>query len=160
FAKICNINPREEFSGAVLRSWLQLILAICSKVKVQYLPSEQFVQSDLNELKDFQNLVDQHFLSEKGPAFYAGLLNMSPNALSKRIKSRLHLTTSRIMQERVILEAKKQILLTRKSMKEMTAELNLDDEFYVRTVFQKHTGVSRTGFRGEAGLSIVGDLYR
>lgn len=160
FAKICNINPREEFSGAVLRSWLQLILAICSKVKVQYLPSEQFVQSDLNELKDFQNLVDQHFLSEKGPAFYAGLLNLSPNALSKKIKSQFNKTPSRIIQERVILEAKKQIHLTRKSMKEIAAELNFEDEFYFSKYFKKHTGVSPTQFREETGISIVADLYK
>src|SRR5690606_29164810 len=128
--------------------------------KVLYLPSDHLIQNDLKELKDFQNLVEQHFRIEKSPAFYAGLLNMSPNALSKKIKLQFNKTPSRIIQERVILEAKKLIHLTRKNMKEIAAELNFDDEFYFSKYFKKHTGVSPTKFRDETGISIVADLYK
>ena len=36
FDKIKEINPEEDFSEAILRSYLQLILAICSKVKSKF----------------------------------------------------------------------------------------------------------------------------
>lgn len=160
FSKIKEINPAEDFSGAVLRSYLQLILAICSKVKSKFLPGENLMQKDFKELKDFQNLVEQHFLKEKSPAFYADLLHISPNTLSKKIKAEFLKTPSQIIQERVILEAKKQIHLTRKSMKEIAADLNFEDEFYFSKYFKKHTGISPTQFREETGISIVADLYK
>ena len=160
FSKIKAINPNEDFSAAVLRSYIQLILAISSKVKSEYLPKEDLKQKDFKELKNFQNMVEQHFLKEKSPAFYAGLLHISPNSLSKKIKSEFSKTPSQIIQERVILEAKKQIHLTRKSMKEIAAELNFEDEFYFSKYFKKNTGISPTHFREETGISIVADLYK
>lgn len=160
FSKIKEINPSEDFSGAVLRSYLQLILAICSKVKSKFLPEKDLIKKDFTELKDFQNLVEQHFLVEKSPAFYADLLHISPNALSKKIKAEFKKTPSQIIQERVILEAKKQIHLTRKPMKEIAAALNFEDEFYFSKYFKKHTGISPTQFREEAGISVVADLYK
>lgn len=160
FLKIKNTIPEEDFSVAVLRSYLQLILAICSKEKSKFLPQKGLIQKDCSELKDYQNLVEQHFLTEKSPAFYADLLHLSPNSLSKKIKAEFNKTPSKIIQERVILEAKKQIHLTRKSMKEIAAELNFEDEFYFSKYFKKHTGISPTQFREETGISIVADLYK
>ena len=157
FHKIQEINPEEDFSEAILRSYLQLILAISSKVKSKFLPKKDLAQNDFSELKAFQNLVDEHFLKEKSPAFYADLLHISPNTLSKKIKAEFSKTPSQIIQERVILEAKKQIHLTRKSIKEIAAELNFEDEFYFSKYFKKHTGVSPTKFREEVGISVVAD---
>lgn len=160
FLKIDNTNPNEDFAVAVLRSYLQLILAICSQVKSKFLPEKELIQKDFSGLKDFQNLVEQHFFTEKSPAFYADLLHLTPNSLSKKIKAQFNKTPSQIIQERVILEAKKQIHLTRKSMKEIAAELNFEDEFYFSKYFKKHTGISPTQFREETGISIVADLYK
>ncbi|KMQ70370.1 helix-turn-helix domain-containing protein [Chryseobacterium koreense] len=158
FSKIEEIDPNEEFSGAVLRSYLQLILAISSKVKSKLLTKNDLVQQDLAQLKTFQSLVELHYTREKSPAFYADLLHISPNTLSKKIKTEFHKTPSQIIQERVILEAKKQIHLTRKSIKEIAAELHFEDEFYFSKYFKKHTGISPTKFREEVGISVVADL--
>ena len=158
FVKIKEINPEEDFSEAILRSYLQLILAISSKVKSKFLKEKELIKQEFSELKTFQNLVEEHFLKEKSPSFYAGLLHISPNTLSKKIKTEFSKTPSQIIQERVILEAKKQIHLTRKSIKEIASELNFEDEFYFSKYFKKHTGVSPTKFREEVGISVVADL--
>jgi AraC-like DNA-binding protein len=160
FSKIKKVDTQEDFSEAILQSYLQLILAICSKEKNKMLPDKDLVNDDFKELKSFQNLVEKHFLSEKSLKFYADLLHITPNTLSKKIKSRFNKTPSQIIQERVILESKKQIHLTRKSFKEIAIELNFSDEFYFSKYFKKHTGVSPTHFRKEAGISIVADLYK
>lgn len=160
FSKIKRVDLQEDFSEAVLQSYLQLILAICSKEKNKMLPDKDLIQDDFKELKSFQNLVEKHFIAEKGLSFYADLLHITPNTLSKKIKSRFNKTPSQIIQERVILESKKLIHLTRKSFKEIALELNFSDEFYFSKYFKKHTGVSPTHFRKEAGISVVADLYK
>lgn len=158
FNKIQNTNPSEEFSNAVLRSYLQLILALSSKTKNQILKEHNQEVEDLEELKTFQNLVEQHFLNEKSPAFYAGLMHISPNTLSKKIKKEFHKTPSQIIQARVVLEAKKKIHLTRKSIKEIAAEMNFEDEYYFSKYFKKNTGISPKQFRDDVGISVVADL--
>ncbi|MDO5616761.1 MAG: helix-turn-helix domain-containing protein [Cruoricaptor ignavus] len=158
FQKMKMVDVTEVFSDAVLKSYLQLILAICSREKSKILSKNEISTDEFSELKVFQNLVNQHFLKEKSPAFYAGLLNISPNTLSKKIKTEFGKTPSQIIQERVILEAKKQIHLTRKSIKEIATEMNFEDEFYFSKYFKKYTGVSPTKFREKVGISVVADL--
>lgn len=160
FSKIQEVNHNEDFSGSVLQSYLQLILAISSREKNKLLPDKELIKDDLNELKSFQNLVEEHFLSEKNLSFYADLLHVTSNTLSKKIKSKFNKTPSQIIQERVILEAKKQIHLTRKSIKEIAVELNFNDEFHFSKYFKKYVGISPSQFRKETGISIVADLYK
>lgn len=160
FSKIKEVNYLEDFSGSVLQSYLQLILAISSREKNKLLPDKGLAKNDFNELKSFQNLVEEHFLIQKNLSFYADLLNITSNTLSKKIKSKFNKTPSQIIQERVILEAKKQIHLTRKSFKEIAVELNFNDEFHFSKYFKKYVGISPTQFRKEAGISIVADLYK
>lgn len=160
FSKIQEVNHNEDFSGSVLQSYLQLILAISSREKNKMLPDKELIKDDFTELKSFQNLVEEHFLSEKNLSFYADLLHVTSNTLSKKIKSKFNKTPSQIIQESVILEAKKQIHLTRKSIKEIAVELNFNDEFHFSKYFKKYVGISPTQFRKEAGISIVADLYK
>jgi len=160
FSKIKEVNYDEDFSGSVLQSYLQLILAISSREKNKLLPDKEIIKDDFNELKLFQNLVEEHFIVEKSLSFYADLLHVTSNTLSKKIKSKFNKTPSQIIQERVILEAKKQIHLTRKSIKEIAVELNFNDEFHFSKYFKKYVGISPTQFRKETGISIVADLYK
>ena len=160
FSKIQEADYHEDFSGSVLQSYLQLILAISSREKNKLLFDKELIKDDFNDLKSFQNLVEEHFLSEKSLSFYADLLHVTSNTLSKKIKSKFNKTPSQIIQERVILEAKKQIHLTRKSIKEIAIELKFNDEFHFSKYFKKYVGISPTQFRKEAGISIVADLYK
>lgn len=160
FLKIKEVNHNEDFSGSVLQSYLQLILAISSREKNKLLPDKEIIKDEFNELKSFQNLVEEHFIVEKSLSFYADLLHVTSNTLSKKIKSKFNKTPSQIIQERVILEAKKQIHLTRKSIKEIAVELNFNDEFHFSKYFKKYVGISPTQFRKETGISIVADLYK
>ena len=64
-------------------------------------------------------------------------------------------TPSKIIQERLVLEAKKLLHLSYKSIKEIASELNFEDEFYFSRYFKKEVGLSPKKFRDEVGISVV-----
>ncbi len=60
--------------------------------------------------------------------------------------------------ERIILEAKKKLHLTRQSIKEIAYALNFTDEFYFSRFFKNFVKVSPQTYREKTGISIVADL--
>jgi len=147
---------QDSYSQAVARTYLQLILALSSKAKIA-----SAIEADLSEkavfptILKFKALLEKHFKEERTPAFYAAQLGMTPNTFSKKCKLQFQKPPSFLIQERVILEAKKLIHLSLKSMKEIAAELNFDDEHYFSRYFKKHTGISPTAFRESVGIAQI-----
>ena len=153
------LNFTDSFSDAVARAYLQLILAVGSRIKTRTLSSIKN-ESSRHPIFQFQALLESHFLNERQPSFYANQLSISVNSFSKKCREHFRRSPSEMIVERVIMEAKKMIHLTYKSMKEISAELNFADENYFSRYFKKHTGVSPTTFRESVGISIVADLSR
>ncbi|WP_018628569.1 helix-turn-helix domain-containing protein [Niabella aurantiaca] len=143
------------FSAAVLKAYLQLVLALCSKEKRAFLDKRTMQMPVPAGDRDFQQLLEQHYLTERTPAFYAAQLSLSVDAFSKKIRRRFGKTPSQLIQDRVILEAKKLLHLTRRSVKEIAAQLEFDDVFYFSRYFKKYTGCAPTYFREQTGISIV-----
>ncbi len=145
-------NP---FSESIIKTYLQLILAICSKEKSIALNFEQINTTVSKEVLSFQHLLEIYFLTERSVAFYASKLALSPNSFSKKIKQQLIKTPTQLIQERVVLEAKKLLHLTHKSVKEIAFELNFEDEFYFSRYFKKSVGLSPLHYRKNVGISIA-----
>lgn len=146
---------RKQFSEAVLRSYLQLFLAICSREKSVQLENQLAHQPLEPQVLDFQQLLELHFLSERSPSFYAEKLALSPSAFSRKVKQQFGKTPGKIIQERVNLEARKLLHLTRRSIKEIAADLHFDDEYYFSRYFKKELGMSPTHYREQVGISVV-----
>lgn len=147
-------------SDIVLKSLLQLFLAKSSQVKNRELEDDSHNSLRDDEMERFKQLLETNFLTLRKPSDYADLLTMSPNNLTKRCTRYFKKTPSQLITERLILEAKKQLHLTRKSIKEIAYNLNFQDEFYFSRVFKKHTNESPQTFRDKTGISIVADFYR
>lgn len=144
---------------AVVRAYLQLILALCSKIKSEHNVIDEGKNIHHPVVK-FKTLLECNFNKERQPSFYADQMGISPNNFSKICKQHFLKSPSILIQERVILEAKKLIHLSYKSMKQIAVELNFDDENYFSRYFKKHTGVTPSAFRNNVGISIVADLSK
>lgn len=156
FSKVKNeTKSANEFSGAILRAYLQLILALSSKEKNTLLNIKRPEDTEMHEVAQFQNLLEQHFINERSPTFYASQFFLSTSAFGKKVKKHLGKTPSQLIQDRVILEAKKLLHLTHKSIKEIASELNFEDEFYFSRYFKKNVGLSPLHYRENVGISIV-----
>ncbi|MDO5523576.1 MAG: helix-turn-helix domain-containing protein [Bacteroidia bacterium] len=143
----------EVFSESILKAYLQLILALCSKQKQLQIIEEKNTLND--DVVSIQQLIDTFFLQERSPSFFASALSLSPSAFTKKVKQYFGKTPTQLIQDRVVLEAKKLLHLTYKSIKEISAELNFDDEFYFSRYFKKNVGLSPAHYREKVGISIV-----
>ncbi|WP_228463075.1 helix-turn-helix domain-containing protein [Chryseobacterium cheonjiense] len=97
--------------------------------------------------KSFRLLLEKNYRINKRPGEYADQLHISTAYLNECIKNITGLPVSRHIQERIILEAKRYLYHTRKSVKEISFELGYDDHTYFSKLFKKITGMSALSFR-------------
>lgn len=149
-----------SFDKSVMTAYLQLLLAIASRMKTRQLARYSLLSSLDEKMEEFKRLIDSRFLVMQKPSDYAQALRMRSNELTKRCRKAFGKTPSSLINERIILEAKKKLHLTRLSVKEVAFELNFTDEHYFSRYFKKEVGYSPLKFRQLAGISIVADLSR
>ena len=148
----------ETLSDIVPRAYLQLFLAKSSSIKMNAVSNKNNERDELME--QFSQLLDEHYLNLRKPADYAELLSMSRDNFTRRCTRYFRKSPSQLIQEKLILEAKKQLHLTRQSIKEIAYNLQFQDEFYFSRVFKKFTKVSPQAFRDKTGISIVADMSK
>jgi YesN/AraC family two-component response regulator len=103
-------------------------------------------------LQNLKEAIEKDFKSKHTPHDYAVLLNISPNALAKITKNHFNKTLTNLITERIIIEAKRELYLTNKSIKEIAYELGYDDEFYFSRFFKKNTDIAPKVYRETVGF--------
>lgn len=144
-------------SEIILRAYLQLFLAKSSSIKLKAIAGQNDKPLKDEQMERFRKLLDENFFTLHKPSDYAELLAMTPDNFTKRCTRYFKKTPSQLIQERLILEAKKQLHLTHKSIKEIAWNLKFEDEFYFSRVFKKFTKVSPQAFRDKTGISVAAD---
>ena len=79
-------------------------------------------------------------------------LDISPNALAKIVKTHLNKTLTELITERIIVEAKRELYFTNKTIKEIAYHLGYTDEFYFSRLFKSHTDISPQLYRETVGF--------
>jgi AraC family transcriptional regulator, transcriptional activator of pobA len=147
-------------SDMILKAYLQVLLAKCSSVKLKTLENQQIKNSKDDKMEKFRLLLDKHYLSLHKPNDYAELLSLSTNTLSKKSIKYFGKTPSQLIQDRLILEAKKLLHLTTLSIKEIAYQLQFSDEYYFSRFFKKCTQLSPQTFRTKGGISEIAYLSK
>ncbi len=140
----------------LLVSYLKIFLINASRAKVEQQPEVLATVSDSKEpfkLQKLKNLIETHFKTKHSASEYAELLNISPKALAKITKSHFDKTLTNLITERIIIEAKRELYLTNKSVKEIAYMLGYDDEHYFSRFFKNKVDVSPTIFRKTIGFA-------
>jgi AraC-like DNA-binding protein len=92
-------------------------------------------------------LVERHYRERHAPADYARLLHITPKALARFTKAHFGRTMTEIIRERLLIDAKWDLLHTLKPVKQIARELGFSDELYFSRFFKKATGRAPTAFR-------------
>jgi AraC-like DNA-binding protein len=145
----------------LLISYMKIFLISASRSKTQQQPHAIPSAGGNIEPVVMQNLkkaIEEDFKSKHTPGEYAVLLNISPNALAKITKKHFNKTLTNLITERIIIEAKRELYLTNKSIKEVAWELGYDDEYYFSRFFKKNVHISPQMYRETVGFGKA-ELY-
>ncbi|MEL1239445.1 helix-turn-helix domain-containing protein [Flavobacterium flavipallidum] len=99
------------------------------------------------KIKNLEQLLEQKYKEEKSAAFYASELNITLKHLNRICKDILKKTTTEVIVNRVILEAKRMLLDKNWTVNEIAFVLGYDDYSYFSRLFKKHSGMTPTEFR-------------
>lgn len=95
----------------------------------------------------FRQLLEQNFSNVHTVQEYAGLLNISARTLTKYVNQSAHCSPLQIINDRIALEAKRQLLHTSLNIKEIAYELGFEDPSYFVKFFKRLTGIMPREFR-------------
>ncbi|MEP7232437.1 MAG: helix-turn-helix domain-containing protein [Ginsengibacter sp.] len=140
----------------LLVSYLKIILITASRLKIEQQPLAAEKVKDHKEpfiLQKLKDAIEKNFKTKHSPADYAEMLYISPKALAKITKSHFNKTLSSLINERIIIEAKRELYLTNKTVKEIGYELGYDDEYYFSRFFKVNAEVSPQLYRETVGFA-------
>jgi AraC family transcriptional activator of pobA len=94
-----------------------------------------------------RKLVEEHFRRERLIAFYAQALAMTPDRLNDHVKRATGVTAGHLIRQRVLTEAKRQLVFTNQAIQEIAYDLAFSDPSHFTRFFRKQTGVTPQAFR-------------
>jgi YesN/AraC family two-component response regulator len=140
----------------ILVSYLKIFLITCSRLKSEQQPLASKQMEGLKEpfiLQNLKDAIEQHYRTKHSANDYAELLNITPKALAKAVKSYFNRTLTDMISERIVIEAKRELYLTSKSVKEIAYALGFNDEHYFSRFFKNNADVSPQVYRDTVGFA-------
>lgn len=98
-------------------------------------------------LRNFLSLIDSNYMTLRLPKDYAALLYITPNHLNSLCREVLGESAGEIIRKRVLLEAKRLLVVKSYGISEIAYELNFNDNSYFTKFFKKGVGVTPEEFR-------------
>ena len=102
---------------------------------------------------EFKHILTKYIMKHHEAVFYAKQLNVSPNHLNRCIKETFEKSTTQLIAEMLILEAKVLLHQPSTSISEISFSIGFEDPSYFGRFFKKQTGQTPTEFRTIIDLS-------
>lgn len=139
----------------VLVAYLKIMLITASRLKTvaqTEIQSNEIKYTEPFVLQNLKNFIETHYKTKHAPSDYAELLNITPKALAKITKAHFNKTLTDLISERIIIEAKRELYLTNKAIKEIAYELGYNDEYHFSRFFKQNVDVSPKIYRETVGF--------
>lgn len=139
----------------VLVSYLKIFLVFATRIKLeqQSIKEVNVTDKQLFIVQNLRNAIEDNFRTKHSASEYADMLHVTPVVLARAAKNHFNMTLSDLITERIIVEAKRELYLTNKTVKEIAYELGYDDEYYFSRVFKGKTDISPQLYRDTIGFN-------
>lgn len=143
-------HPGERHDLA-MRAHLSLLLLALHRAQSQAVANEHPADRTRLHASSFRHLVEKRFRQTRRIADYAGELGISPTHLNRVCRQVMGVSALSIIERRIALEARRQLLFSTLTIKEIGAELGYDDPAYFTRFITRMLGKSPGQFRLQMG---------
>lgn len=98
------------------------------------------------KLKQFDELLEKYFKTEKSPSFYADKMAITLKHLNRIVKATVNKTVTELITQRVILESKRLMVERKLTINQIADELGFSSPNYFTKLFKKHEGINPKEF--------------
>lgn len=139
-------RQQEKQVDEVLQSYLNILLIKLSRIYQQHTASG--ISSHLiHQIRQLETLIDTHYIDQKSVQAYADMMHLSVKQLNHVCKTALNKSTSELIQDRIVLEAKRLLVHSDWTIAQVGAHLQYFDNAYFTRFFKKITGLTPDQFR-------------
>ncbi len=138
---------KDQIQGEMLRVLLKRLLITSTRLITVQVMDERVSKPQIDLLRKFHVLVENHFKEKHQVAAYAELLSKSPKTLSNVFKKTSEYSPLQIINKRIILEAKRLLMYSTKNVDEIGYELGYKDPAHFSKFFKSHTRLPPAKFK-------------
>ena len=144
---IASQHNNHQFKTAATGALLKLFLIYCNQSCTQPTDNTQQLEAGNSILKNFKDLVEEHYLAWHHTSDYAKTLNITPDHLNRTIKLFVGKTAKNYIQSRRTIAAKRLLYFSSLSVKEIGYQLGFSEPANFSAFFKKNTGLSPSQFK-------------
>lgn len=140
-------NNKDPFQSDILHNLLHNLLMLSERERRQQDFTEIKKGADLDYVVLFKDLLEDQFKKQKQVNSYSGQLSVTEKRLNQATSKVLGKTPKQMIDERVMLEAKRLLAHTNESIKEIGFALGFDEPTNFIKYFKKHHKSTPVEFR-------------
>lgn len=139
---------KKEMLGSLVTSFTYMVMDVCTSALNEARRSQTPSSARVNQIFErFIALVTEYHNTERGVAFYADKLCLTPKYLSKLVKQASGRSAPAWIDSFVILEAKNMLKYSDKTIKEIVYALHFPNQSVFYKFFKAHTGMTPSEYR-------------
>ena len=137
----------DEDKANVLSAYLTILLIAAKRLYKPQNVSGKIMPQRSELTRKFKRSVENNFMKIKSVNEYSAMLNITSGHLNDTVHHDTGRTASEIIHERIILEAKRLLYRSEKSVKEIAYSLGFEDPSYFVKFFKTHSKTTPEQFR-------------
>ena len=144
------LQSKDSSSEEMIRTYLkQIIIRATRKWKIQNIQTENLKinHQEVDVFRDFSRYLEIHYKEKHHVSDYAEMLHIAPKTLTHKFKNLNLESPNQYIINRILLEAKRLLFYTEKTVKEIGYDLGYEDPAYFNRLFTQKVGSTPINFK-------------
>ena len=152
FTSLCQIIHSEYHQELIdhitIRYLLSGLIAMIDAERKRSSPADNAAKaSQVITFNNFLKILEENFRRNEGVSFYASKMNMSERNLNIVCRNNFQKSVTEIIETRKLIEAKRMLLYTEKTISEIGYDLGYNEKSYFTRVFHSKMEITPSRFR-------------
>ncbi len=142
-------KTRDNIQGEMLRMLLKRLIIKTTRLAKKQLIPEVLDDKQVDIIRKFNVLVDMHYREKRQVSDYAEMLFKSPKTITNLFAKYKQKSPLQMIHDRIVLEAKRLLMYTDKTAREIAFELGFEEVTSFHKLFKKVTAQTPQQFKQE-----------